>query len=131
MSRYELNRLAAAVLVRHSVDTSRCQFSSTTTAVHLWGCLKKDPSGEFSPEGVSVLLEDLGRLPGARHVQAEFDNWNASRSEGAWLVTKKRVAAAAGPSRTLTITGEERLEDVADAGREGEKATPSKGKKER
>lgn len=75
LSRYEINQQVRRSLLRHSVDLSQLQYSSTGTTVYLFGRLQKDPQGEFTDQEVESMVRELHRLPGVREIRFELSNW--------------------------------------------------------
>ena len=84
--RMELFRQVRAVLVRHFIDIGRLTINLGGTGVRLHGTLCRLPGVEAKliPEIVAALMADIGRVPGVRNVQAEFDNWRQMDALGEW-----------------------------------------------
>ncbi|MBI9073934.1 MAG: hypothetical protein JEZ02_00890 [Desulfatibacillum sp.] len=124
MNRYEINQKVKTSLVRNAVDLTQVNYSCTTTTVHIWGLLKKDPEGDFSPAGVELLLKELSRIPEVRRLQVDLDNWDVQKGDGAWVATgtKKRAerkpdavqarVLGAGTEKTLVVDKRENIENV-------------------
>ena len=111
MSRYEINQKVKTCLVRNAVDLTQINYSCSTTTVHLWGLLKKDPEGDFSPASVELLLKELSRLPEVRRLEVKLENWDIQRTEGSWSITgitKKKRKIEDGAHRRVLGAGEEK-----------------------
>jgi len=91
-SRYQINQKVQQVLVKHAADLNELQYScagKTTFTVYLYGILKKDPSGEFSPSHIESLIQELTNLPYVSHIQFELDNWNITSDFGGFKILKR------------------------------------------
>lgn len=77
MLKVELYRQARAVLVRHLIDLGRLSLRLSPSNLYLRGSLVRLPgvAAKLTPEVVTALMGELGRVPGIRHVDAQFDNW--------------------------------------------------------
>ena len=90
LSRYEINQNVKAVLVRHAVDLLELQYSCTGKTVGLYGNLKKDPQGNFTPSEIDSLVQELMELKQISDVYFVLDNWNIHFDFGALKIHKKK-----------------------------------------
>jgi hypothetical protein len=91
-TRYQINQKVRQVLVKHAVDLIELQYSCSGKAaftVYLYGNLKKDPTGEFSPSHIEALANELLNLPNINHIQFALDNWHIASDFGGLKILKK------------------------------------------
>jgi hypothetical protein len=127
-SRYEINHHVRGVLVRHAVDMHRLSYSCTGATVYLYGELKKEPEGDFSPDGVESVATDLSRIPGVKGLQFELDNWTISSNLSSWDISRRQYRETRdGGQQSFTIERSERLQDVINEiiRKQAEKKKPS------
>jgi len=89
VSRYEINRNVKNVLVRHAVDLRELQYSCSAKTVYLYGNLKKDPKGEFTPSKIEAFAKDILKLPYVSSLKFSLDNWKIHYDFGAWEIYRK------------------------------------------
>ncbi len=90
VSRYEINRKVKMILVRHAVDLSQLQYSSSGPTVYLFGKLQKEPKGEFKIQEIEAMAHEIGSVPHVQGLEFDLSNWNAIFEPGFVNVTKKR-----------------------------------------
>lgn len=123
ISRYQINQYVKAALVRHFVDLSVLNFSTTGSTVYLSGSIKKDPLGDFPKAGLEALLREIVRVPGVRSLQANVDNWVISYTgAGFELFRKTAQAVGSGSGETVHIADPEAVQEVLEdiAGKDGD-----------
>ncbi|MCG6892001.1 MAG: hypothetical protein LJE65_00205 [Desulfobacteraceae bacterium] len=89
LSRYEINQEVRRALLRHAVDLSQLQYSSTGTTVYLFGQLRKETKGDFTDREVEGMVRELSRLPGVREIRFELSNWMLMMEPGSFELHKK------------------------------------------
>jgi len=90
ISRYELNRMVRQVLIRHAVDLTQLQYSSSGETVYLYGYLLKDSDGKFSPVTIETMVKELARLPYVKSIQFDLHNWVISSDIGTWQIAARK-----------------------------------------
>ena len=112
-SRYQTNQLVKNALVRHYVDLTNLDFTTTGTTVYLNGTLKKDPRGDFSLSDLESLLREIVRIPGVRGLQVDLENWLVTYSGGGFELHKKTMRrASSGMGQTVHIGEQENIRNV-------------------
>lgn len=91
--RYERNKYINTVLARHAVDLTRLSCSCSTHSIVLSGYLSKQPTGDFTPQGVEALLKELDANPFRMSIQCTLGNWDVSCVRGSWQVQQKKAAS--------------------------------------
>ena len=76
-------------MVRHAVDLLEIQYSCSGKTVGLYGNLKKDPEGEFSPLEIEALVKEILELQNVSDVYFVLDNWNVHFDFGSLKIYKK------------------------------------------
>lgn len=84
LTRYELNQMVKAVLVRFAVDLRALEFSCTGHSVYFKGELLKDPHGDFTAPEVMAMVNEIERFPVQLRIDFELDNWRLTPGFGAW-----------------------------------------------
>jgi hypothetical protein len=100
--RYRMNQDVKIILVRHSVDLTKLNYSCSGSTVHLYGELKKDPPGEFSTADTENLLHEVSKLRNVKYVQCDIQDWLINSEYGSWQITRKKKAGRT-PPREDTI----------------------------
>lgn len=97
MFKVETYRAARAVLVRHLIDLGRLLLRLSPTHLYLRGSLVRLPgvAAKLTPEIVAAIMTEMGRVPGVRHVDAQFDNWRQTDGLGAWQAIERHGTASA------------------------------------
>jgi hypothetical protein len=90
--RYRMNQDVKIILVRHSADLSKLNYSCSGSAVHLYGELKKDPPAEFSTAGIESLLQEVSRLRNVKYIQCDIQDWLINSEYGSWQIARKKKA---------------------------------------
>lgn len=94
LTRLEANKEVRRVLVRHSVDMNKIQFSCQGKNLTLSGGLFKDNGEEIDALILEVVMQELGRI-GVR-ISADLENWVISdgtiTKKGSTLKTTTGVA---------------------------------------
>jgi hypothetical protein len=93
----ETYRQARAVLVRHLIDLGRLSLRLAPSNLYLRGSLTRLPGAvaKLTPEIVAAIVAELGRVPGVRHVDAQFDNWRFDDRLGGWKEIDKHGTPSA------------------------------------
>ncbi len=94
-------RQVRIVLVRHFIDMGRLTISPGGTSVRLHGSLCRMPGVEapLTPDVVGVILGEIGRVPGVRRVDVDFDNWQPTDGAGEWRpVAPAPIKKSSGPA---------------------------------
>lgn len=89
ISRYETNRNVKRVLARHAVDLNELQYSCSGKTVSLYGNLKKDPEGDFTPPKIETIVSEILDLPHVNSIHFVLDNWNIHFDFGSLKIYKK------------------------------------------
>ncbi len=91
MSRLETYRQVRIVLVRHMIDIGRLSVQISPHHLHLYGTLARLPgvTARLVPDMIMAIMGELGRIPGIRRVEGDFDNWKQDPS-GAWVEVTRR-----------------------------------------
>ena len=89
INRYKVNADVQAILVRHAADLGKVSFSFTGQSLYLSGSLLRSPAGEFKPEEVRALADELRRHPAVRAIQYELDNWVITQEFGVFAATHR------------------------------------------
>ncbi|THB66713.1 MAG: hypothetical protein D6E12_10000 [Desulfovibrio sp.] len=110
--RHEVNRTVNTVLVRHFVDMSRLRYSASPSTLYFSGHLSRDPSGDFTPQDIFLLIQELERQPFRLHLTFELENWSVTPDGGSWRVSKKRALASSGGEYDKVLIIEE--DDLID-----------------
>lgn len=110
--RYRVNQLVRTALVRHSVDLSAAGYSCSGRSVSLYGSLRKDPEGDFTPPEIESLFQELAAIDRTLFIEAEFDNWIVSSDAGSWLIMPKRAVSYGRDQKTLQISTKETLSET-------------------
>lgn len=109
-----MNQDVKVILVRHSVDLTQLNHSCNGSSVHLYGELRKDPPGDFSPAGIESLLQEISRLPNVKYIQCDIKDWVINSEYGSWLVMRKKKADSTPPREdTVLIIDEHRVDTKA------------------
>jgi hypothetical protein len=126
LNRYEINQKVKTSLVRNAVDLTQISYSCSGSTVHLWGILKKDPEGDFTPNNVELLFREISRLPQVRRLQVDLENWEIQKSDGGWAATPLKKTkqeeearararrSGAGEDKTLVVDRQEGISEVLD-----------------
>lgn len=112
--RCDVNREIKNVLIRHSVSLSEINYSFIGSTVYLYGALRKDPVGEFTPANIELLLRDLHRIDQVRNLQIDLENWSITTDVVSWIIRKRKEVTMVGQERPdhVIIDGSEKVEDV-------------------
>ena len=87
INRYKVNQEAQAILVRNGADLSRLAYSFTGRTLYLSGSLHHQPDGQFTPEEVRNLSQELLRHPHIANLQFELDNWVVTQEFGVFAAS--------------------------------------------
>ena len=93
-------RQIRVILVRHLIDIGRLSIQMTSSSVRLHGSLLRLPgvTSPLTPETVTTIMGEIGRVDGVRRVMAEFENWTQSHGMGAWHPIEKTSSTPSRPS---------------------------------
>lgn len=91
-SRYEINQLVKAVLVRNSVDLSALNFSSTEHSAYFNGELKKDPRGDLTKQNIMAMVREMESLPVKLEITFDLNNWKIVQRYGSWEIAQSKKA---------------------------------------
>jgi hypothetical protein len=105
--RYRMNQDVKIILVRHSVDLSKLNYSCSGSTVHLYGELKKDPPAEFSTADIENLLHEVSRLRNVKYVQCDIQDLLINSEYGSWQITRKKKTGRTPPR-------EDKIYDIED-----------------
>jgi hypothetical protein len=113
-SRYEVNQLVKAVLVRNAVDLSALNFSSTEHSAYFSGELKKDPRGDLTRQQIAAMLKELEALPTRVDFSFDLNNWKITQRYGSWEISQsKKVGVLRSPDeKPYVIKDADGLESV-------------------
>lgn len=85
-SRLEVNKDIRRILVRHSVDTTKLQFTCTGKLITMTGGIYGEGGKELSLSNIDAIFKDFTRM--GMRVYCELENW--AISDGS--ITKKGSA---------------------------------------
>ena len=75
-SRAEVNRDVRRILVRHSVDTGKLQFSCSGKLLTLTGVLCKSDGKELEVKVMEIIVQDCAKL--GLNIYCDLENWSVS-----------------------------------------------------
>ncbi len=89
--KWELMQQVKSILVRYGTDLSLAEFSVSKTTIYLSGLLRKDPSGDFSANQLTIMLKELANMPNYPAVRADFVNWEIEDNYGEFIVKPRKL----------------------------------------
>ena len=75
-SRLEVNKDIRRILVRHSVDTTKLQFTCSGKLITMTGGIYGEGGKELSLSHIDAILKDISRM--GMRVYCELENWAIS-----------------------------------------------------
>ncbi len=75
-SRLEVNQDIRRILVRHSVDTTKLQFTCTGKLITMTGGLYGEGGKELALSNIDAIFKDFSRM--GMRVYCELENWTIS-----------------------------------------------------